>query len=408
MARQYLDVWRIPGARQLLVTGIIGRLGIGMTSLALLLLVQEHTGRYTPAALAAAVFALAGAAAGPAVGRAADRFGGTPVLLVTAVAHPAALIALVPLSDAPFPVVLLAAGLAGVSYPPSSAAIRGAWNALTEPATGRGHLRGTAMAAETSLFEIVFVFGPLGVALCTALAGPAAAIYTAALVTFAGTVPLALGNAMRAQRPHHHSVRARGLGPLAVPGFPALLACTAGLGIAFGVAGVAVPAFATRYAGHEAPGTAGVLLALWGLGSATGGAWFGTRSFRAPLPRQFAWWAGALAVSLALFAAMPNPLALGLALALGGATIAPGLTVQHSLVGQVAPAAMRTEAYTWMITLSVAASALGGATAGVLADHAGPAPAFLLAALAVAGTAMIAGWPGGALDRAAQPVLSEA
>jgi MFS family permease len=403
VARQYLDVWRIPGARRLLVAGIIGRLGIGMTSLALLLLVQEQTGRYTPAAVASAVFAMAGAVAGPVVGRAADRFGPTPVLIVLAVAHPAALIALVPLAAGPFAVVLVASAVAGATYPPSSAAIRGVWNALTEPDTGRAHLRSTALAAETSLFEIVFVMGPLGVALCTAFAGPAAAIYTAAVVTVVGTVPLALGPAMRAQRPHHHSVRARGLGPLAVPAFPALLACTAGLGIAFGVAGVAVPAFATRYAGHEASGTAGVLLALWGLGSATGGVWFGTRRFRTPLPRQYALWASALAASLVLFAVMPNPLALGLALAIGGATIAPGLTVQHSLVGHVAPASMRTEAYTWMITLSVAASALGGAIAGVLADHAGPAPAFLLGALAVAGTAAVAGWPGGALARAGGP-----
>ncbi len=408
MARQYLAVWRIPGARGLLVAGIIGRLGIGMTSLALLLLVQQHTGRYAPAALVSAVFGLAGAVAGPAVGRLADRFGPTPVLLATAVLHPVGLVALVLLAGSALPVVITVAALAGACYPPSSAAIRGAWNALTEPATGRGHLRSIAMAAETSLFEIVFVFGPLGVALCIALAGPATAIWAAAGLTLVGTGALARGSAMRTQRPHHSTVRARGLGPLAVPAFPALLACTTGLGLAFGVAGVAVPAFATQYAGHDSAGTAGVLLALWGLGSATGGIWFGTRRFSTPLPRQLAFWAGALAVSLALFAAMPNALALGVALALGGATIAPGLTVQHSLVGQIAPAAMRTEAYTWMITLSVAAGALGSALAGVIADRAGPAPAFLVAALAVAGTTLVAAWPGGALARVGQPTPSEA
>ena len=35
--RQYQGVWRIPGAPMLLILGIIGRLGIGMTPLALLL-----------------------------------------------------------------------------------------------------------------------------------------------------------------------------------------------------------------------------------------------------------------------------------------------------------------------------------------------------------------------------------
>ncbi len=403
MARLYLDVWRIPGARRLLLAGIVSRLGIGMTSLALLLLVQERTGTYTPGALASAVFALAGAAAGPIVGRAADRLGPTPVLLTAAVLHPLALVALVALAGAPFGVVVAASAVAGATYPPSSAAIRGAWNALTEPTTVHGHLRATAMAAETALFEVVFVLGPLGVALCIALAGPATAIYAAAAVTLMGTGALALGQVMRGQRAQHHTARTRGLGPLAVPAFPALLACTAGLGIAFGVAGVAVPAYATQFAGHEASGTAGVLLAVWALGSATGGVWFGTRRFRTPLPRQFAFWATALAVSLLVFTVMPNPVALGIALAFGGAAIAPGLTVQHSLVGLVAPAGMRTEAYTWMITLSVAASAVGSALAGVISDHAGAGPAFLLAALAVAGTAVVAAWPGSALARVGSP-----
>lgn len=45
--RQYLGVWRIPGAPMLLVLGVIGRLGIGMTPLALLLVVEQVTGRYS-------------------------------------------------------------------------------------------------------------------------------------------------------------------------------------------------------------------------------------------------------------------------------------------------------------------------------------------------------------------------
>ena len=51
--RQYVSVWRIPSAPTLLVTSIIARLGLGITSLALLLLVADVTGRYTPAAVAA-------------------------------------------------------------------------------------------------------------------------------------------------------------------------------------------------------------------------------------------------------------------------------------------------------------------------------------------------------------------
>src|ERR687894_2379220 len=92
--RQYLAVWRIPGAPIVLVVGVLARLGIGMTPLALLLLVEQATGRYAAAGLAAGVYALAGAALSPVAGRVADRIGPAPILLATAVAHPLALVGL--------------------------------------------------------------------------------------------------------------------------------------------------------------------------------------------------------------------------------------------------------------------------------------------------------------------------
>jgi len=72
--RQYLGVWQLPGGRVLLSVGILARLGIGMTPLALLLLVQRATGSYASAGLAGGVYALAGAAVSP-IRRPAGRTG---------------------------------------------------------------------------------------------------------------------------------------------------------------------------------------------------------------------------------------------------------------------------------------------------------------------------------------------
>ncbi|HEX6969323.1 MAG TPA: MFS transporter [Micromonosporaceae bacterium] len=411
---RYVALWRLPGAPVLLVVGIIARLSIGMTRLALLLAIENVTGRYTPAAIATGVYALSGAALSPLAGRIADRIGPSPVLLVTAVAHPVAVAGLLLAfrggADV-LPLIYLFAALAGATFPPLTAAVRGAWNDLTDPRTGHYALRNTALAAETALFEAVFAVGPLLVAGFVIVADATAALAGAAVITLLGTAVVALSPVMRARRPHLTHKRARGLGPLRVAGFPALLLCIAGLGLAFGTVGVVVPAYTTSYQDNGG-GLAGVLLAVWGLGSVISGFWFGTRPPAADLTRQFARLLTAVAVSYIAYALMPTPLALGIALAIGGVTIAPALTVQTTMVGRICPSSMLNEAYTWAVTTMVAATAAGGAVAGVIVDQPNGVPwAFLFAAGSVAVGAGVAALPNGPIaraDRAAALRLNEA
>ncbi len=401
--RQYLGVWQMPGGKVLLAVGIFARLGIGMTPLALLLLVEQATGRYAAAGLAGGVYALAGAALSPVAGRVADRIGPAPILLGTAVAHPLALVALLFASRggaAALPLIVATSAVAGATYPPLTAAIRRAWTDMTEVGTGQHGLRPAAMAAETSLFELVFVLGPMLVAaLIVITTDPASALISAAVATFVGTVWIARLPVMRLWTRHAVEDNARGLGPLRVGGFPALLLCVGALGIAFGAAGVIVPAYAGQHGGGDSLG--GVLLGVWGLGSAVGGIWFGTRRPAMALPKQFAWLLAGVSASFLVLALMPSPLYLGIALVVGGATIAPALTVETNLVGRIAPAAMLNEAYTWVVTVSVAGSAVGGAVAGTIVDRPGGLPwAFVFAAAVLAVAAMVAAVPAGPMARA--------
>jgi hypothetical protein len=119
------------------------------------------------------------------------------------------------------------------------------------------------------------------------------------------------------------------------------------------------------------------------------------------LSRQLAWLLGCVSLSLAALAVMPDPTALGVALALGGGVIAPCLTVRISLVGRIMPASMLTEAHSGIATVPVAANAVGGATAGTIVDRPGGVLwAFVMAGTVVALAAVTAVWPSGPITRA--------
>jgi predicted MFS family arabinose efflux permease len=256
------------------------------------------------------------------------------------------------------------------------------------------------LAAETSIYQSVFIVGPLLVTALVSIGSPSLVIGASAAVTVLGTVTLARGRAMRTLRPRPQTTQAYGLGPLRIGGFPAVLVCAAGLGAAFGAVTVTVPAFATEH-GSGSGALAGALFAVLGIGSVLGGIWFGARPRHAPLPRQFAGLLAAVAVSYAVFAMMPGPAALAFALFLGGTLVAPVLTVENSLVGRITPAAMRTEAYTWVVTVEVAASAVGLQATGLIVDQPGGVPwAFLSASAAVGLAAVVAALPAGSIARA--------
>lgn len=400
----------MPGAPLLLVGGVLARLGTGVTPLALLLLVEQATGRYASAGLAAGGYALSGAVVGPIAGRLADRRGVTRVLRVSAVAHPLGLVALLcAVHRGGLLLICVAAMAAGASFPPLTPAIRSAWIGLTETGTAGHHLRDAALAVETSLFELVFMMGPLLVAVSVLLASPVAAIAGSAIVTLAGTLVLSRSPSVSGRRPSSSDARALGMGPLALPGFAAVLVCVAGLGMAFGAVSVTVPAFTTRHAGPEADQLAGVLLAVWGFGSVLGGLGYGIVRPHAPLPRQFAWLLGTVSLSTAVLSLMPGSLAMGLALAVGGVTIAPTLTVYTAIVGHIVPAGMRNEAGTWLAGVPIAANSAGGGIAGLIVDTSGGLFwSFLFGAAVIAVAALVAARPTGSIARAEAAATSSA
>src|SRR3954452_19383156 len=149
------------------------------------------------------------------------------------------------------------------------------------------------------------------------------------------------------------------------------------MGFAFGALEVGLPAFATN---HGRPELAGVLVAIWSMGSATGGLVYGARTRRASLAQLHLRVALMLPFSFVPLVLAGTPLTMALLVIPAGLFIAPLIATRNELAGRVAPAGTETEAYTWPLTALVGGVAGGAAIAGALADGPGWRAAVLVAA----------------------------
>jgi hypothetical protein len=225
------------------------------------------------------------------------------------------------------------------------------------------------------------------VGLCVTLVAPAAALVLSAALTLTGTLAFATSPLSRSWRAE---ARARDwAGAMRSPGLRTVVGVGALLGVAVGGTEVSVAAVAER---AGATGAAGVLLALWSLGSLAGGLLYGGRRLHSPLERRYLRLLAALAlgcVPAALAGGLPlaPPAALaamGAALVVAGVAIAPLLVCHYLLVERLAPAGTVTEAFNWALSGFLGGLAGGAALAGAVIEAAGVGPALAAAPAAVA------------------------
>jgi MFS family permease len=412
---RYLRILRAPAARRPFAAAVVARLPISMAPLGIVLLVQDVRGSYAIAGLVTAAFALSQALGTPVWGRLVDRVGQPRVLGPTGVVSGVllAVLALVTVGGAGDAVLLVLAAGVGLSFPPVTPAMRGAWRVVLEHEDDRR----AAYALDAVAVETIFVGGPLLLSVLLVVAPAAVPLLVTAALLAGGSLAYTATHAARSWRPEPHADGAgsRGASPLRARGVAVVLFVALAMAIGFGLIDVSIAATARESLGN--PAQLGVLFACIAGGSAVGGLWYGSRTWHGPerrrLPVTMGLFAlGAASLGLLLGGAtgdgVPHPpLWLLLALLVGtGLAIAPGLIIEANLVDELAPRDRLNEAQAWLNTAFTAGGATGTAIAGVLVDLGGPGRSFLggAAALVVATLAALAGqrwWRGAAVRETA-------
>lgn len=378
----FRSLLRLPGIPRLVASSLVGRVPASMGPLSVVLLVESVTGSYVRAGSAAGVFAITTALASPLLGRLIDRIGQTWVLISCGSVFAAAFatLALTAKHGVNMMLVLGCVAVAGLANPPLAPAMRTLWSHKLS-----GRTLQTAYALESTVQEIIFITGPLLVALLVTTVSPAAAVLAAAGLAFVSTVSFATSPSSRAWR---GQPRARDwAGPLRDRGIRTLVAVMVLLAVAFGLLQVAIAAFA---ADNGAPGAAGVLLATWTSGSLVGGLIAGGRQWAAPVERRYVELLLLLAGAFALLLLPGTNLQMGTLIVLAGLPIAPWLSCTYLLVDRLTPVGTVTEAFTWVLTGFLSGQSVGASLAGILIDARGPRMALLAAAASLALAAAVA------------------
>jgi predicted MFS family arabinose efflux permease len=383
--QRYKDVLRTKGAAKFFFAAGIGRLGISMTGLGILWLVQHSTGSFAAAGVVTGAFAISEALMGPQIARHIDHRGQTrllpPLLLVHGLAA-AALISSVVL-DAPFIATCLAAVAAGASVPQLGALSTARWSNLLD-----GSRLTTAFSLEAVANDVAFLAGPALVGLISALVHPiAGSVCAAGLIIIGG---LALGVQRTTAPPFGFHPLAKVLDKgIMVPAFFILAVVNIGLGLFFGSMQLSVTAFAVE---HAVPQLGGVLYSVMSLASLLGGLFYGARRWKFPPERLLLGIAGYLAVATAVLTVADTVWSLAALLIIVGVAIAPMMVLSSVLTERKMESWMLTQAFTWMNSASSAGIAAAAALSGTMIDSWGAAAGFgcvAIVAVVVAGTAAL-------------------
>jgi hypothetical protein len=263
--------------------------------------------------------------------------------------------------------------------------VRARWSALLAGSP----LLHAAFSLESVADEVIFVAGPVVVALLATEVYPASGIAVAAATCVAGSLLLAAQRAtdlaVRTGDPVPGGERRAGGHLLPARGLVTLAPVYLFFGAMLAAIDLATVDFAAGY-GHKP--LAGLVLGGYALGSAFGGLWYGSRTWHAPLRRQFGVTLAAAAAGTATFWAMPGLAALAAVMFISGLPLSAVMITGFSVIEQQAPPGRLTEGMAWLTSAISVGTAAGSAAAGQIIDTGGARSGYGFAAVCGAGAAL--------------------
>lgn len=360
-----------PGWRELILKpdhlafalpGFIGRLPLAMRALGCILLIQGITGEYGLAGLVGASQTLVSAFASPRIGQLADRHGTRPVLSVALLVQTIGVIALIATAyaDASAPVLLLAAAVIGGSSVPFGSFSRARWPLHVE----RGKDLDRAYALEGVFEEISFIVGPALVVFLSVEIAPPLGLIVALVMTVIASVGL-----IRLPETHLHATASPDTPRTSLLRNPIILIVAGsgiGMGAVFGSIEVSLVAFAEELGSS---GAAGVLIAIFTVGSLVAAVLYGVMTLTHPLRWRVlasVIWVGLWMIPTALAESMT---AMIVCVLFAGIGISPWAISSSSLIERGVPSHALREGFGWFSAAVSSGAAFGAMLAGIAIDE---------------------------------------
>ena len=378
MFNGYRQLFQVRGGLRFSASAFVLRLPISMMYLALALFIVDEKGSYALAGSLSMAASVVLAIATPLWSRAADQYGQSTILKITAPIHLLFLGLFVYLvkSGAPTWQWFLAALIFECFVIGAGQMVRRRW--IYAVGDNR-QLIDTAYSFEAFVDEIIFTTGPVIVAILAARFSPAVAIFVAMSSVAVGT--LLFLRQKETEPPRHpredgedHSllIRKQAIQALFIP----MMLC----GAFFSSTGLVIVGYADKFGVRD---YSGFLIAIWSLGSGIAALVSGTITWKASEKTRFLFFLTllfllTLPIYLVVHLLPGNHAAMSIALFCNGIAIAPLLTAGFTVAEKSVSEKRTTEVLAWAISALNLGGALPTALTGYIIDNYGVTVAFAI------------------------------